>query len=336
MRVKGKKVLVTGGAGFIGSHVVDLLLEKGAKVRVVDDFSSGKRENLSLHEGNNSLEVIEGDIRNSELLETALSGVEWVYHMAVKCLRESLEDPFVVHEVNATATLDLCELCRRMGVKKFVYVSSSEVYGSAEYVPMDENHPLNPTTVYGASKLAGEKYALAYFYTYGLPVTVIRPFNTYGPREHFEGVYGEVIPRFIVQILNNQSPTIFGDGKQSRDFTYVGDTARGILEVSLHPDAVGKTFNVARGEEVSILEVSNLLLRLLNKKEEISPVFLPPRPGDVKRHFADVSRARKVTGFEAKVDFTRGIEKFLLWFKSTYSAPDDLLPLIEKFCWEKR
>ncbi|NOZ64829.1 MAG: SDR family NAD(P)-dependent oxidoreductase [Caldiserica bacterium] len=333
MTLKGKKILVTGGAGFIGSHLVDLLLKKGARVRVVDDFSSGKRENLSQHEGNDNLEVVEGDIRDRSLLKTTLSGIEWVYHLAVKCLRESLKDPFIVHEVNATATLDLCELCREVGVEKFVYVSSSEVYGSAEYVPMDENHPLNPTTAYGASKLAGEKYALAYFYTYGLPVTVIRPFNTYGPREHFEGVYGEVIPRFIIQLLNNHPPTIFGDGKQTRDFTYVEDTARGILEISLHPDAVGKTFNVARGEEVSIIEVANLLIHLLNK-ETISPVFLSPRPGDVKRHFANASYARKVTGFEAKVAFPEGIEKFLLWFRNAYSDPETLLPLIEKFGWE--
>ncbi|MCD6218870.1 SDR family NAD(P)-dependent oxidoreductase [Candidatus Calescamantes bacterium] len=335
MILKGKRILVTGGAGFIGSHLVDLLLKEGAKVRVVDDFSSGKRENLSHHKGNDNLEIIKGDIRNRSLLKDVLSNVDWVYHLAVRCLRESLKDPFVVHEVNATATLELCELCRKMEIKKFVYVSSSEVYGSAEYVPMDENHPLNPTTVYGASKLAGEKYALAYFYTYGLPVTVIRPFNTYGPREHFEGVYGEVIPRFIIQILNNQSPTIFGDGKQTRDFTYVEDIARGILEVSLHPDSVGKIFNIARGEEVSIIDVANLLIHLL-KKEGISPVFLSPRPGDVKRHFASVSRAREIAGFEAKINFEEGIEKFLAWFREVYSNPKHLLPLIEKFCWEGR
>jgi UDP-glucose 4-epimerase len=313
----GRAVLVTGGAGFIGSHLVDALVAAGARVRVLDDFSSGRRENLAA--AGARVEVVEGDVCDERALDRALAGADTVMHLATRCLRLSLSDPEDVHRVNSHGTLRLLLAARRHGARRVVYVSSSEVYGSGVTVPMSEDHPLDPTTVYGATKLAGELYTQAMTRSFGLPTIVVRPFNTYGPRAHFEGVYGEVIPRFTVRLLNGRRPVIFGDGLQTRDFTYVGDTVRGLVAAASVREATGRVFNLARGEEVTVRRLAELLAKAIDPT--LSPEFTEARPADVRRHWADVSRARAELEFEAPVSIEEGLARYVAWFRETYPDP---------------
>ena len=246
MKLVNKKILVTGGAGFIGSHLVDALAEAN-QVTVVDNLSSGKLENLkTLLEGSDT-SFIKADVSDLGRMKELVKESDVIFHLAVQCLRLSLRDPYLVHEVNASGTLNMCQAALEAGVQRFIYVSSSEVYGTAKTVPMNEDHPLVPTTPYGASKLAGEAYARSYFLSFGLPVVVVRPFNTYGPREHLEGVYGEVIPRFVLRVMNNLPPIIFGDGLQTRDFTEVSDIVRGLISAGECDEMVAKRSILPQG-----------------------------------------------------------------------------------------
>ena len=313
----GRSVLITGGAGFIGSHLVDALVAEGARVRVLDDFSSGRRENLA--NAGPGVDIVHGDVCDDGALDRALPGVEVVMHLATRCVRLSLSDPDEVHRVNSHGTLRVLLAARRHGARRVVYVSSSEVYGTGVKVPMAEDHPLEPTTIYGASKLAGELYTQAITRSFGLPTVVVRPFNTYGPRAHFAGVYGEVIPRFTVRLLNGRRPVIFGDGLQTRDFTYVGDTVRGVLAAAVVGEATGQVFNLARGEEVSVRRLAELLAKAIDPT--VTPEFGAARPADVRRHWADVARARAELGFRALVGIEEGLARYLAWFRETYPDP---------------
>jgi UDP-glucose 4-epimerase len=325
------KVLVTGGAGFIGSHLVDELA-KNNHVVILDDFSSGEQENIVHHAGKGNVEIITGDIRDKDLLFNIAKNIDVVYHLAVQCLRVSIKNPDVTHEVNVTGTLNLLKASLENSVKRFIYVSSSEVYGTALHVPMNETHTCEPTTVYGASKLAGELYALAYFRTYGLKSMVVRPFNTYGPREHLQGVYGEVIPRFVLRILNNMPPVIFGDGTHTRDFTYVSDTVKGIVMASECDSMIGQAVNIARGREVSINELAVMIANKLGKKD-IKPVYEQKRPGDVIRHYADISKAKKLFNFSPEIDIEKGTGLFIDWFHSKKYDVSSLLKQEIVFNW---
>lgn len=329
--MKDKKILITGGAGFIGSHLVDALSQDN-NVVVLDNFSSGKKENLSQHLQNPFVTIFEGDVRDKSLLGKITKEIDVVYHLAVQCLRVSIKDPETNHEVNATGTLNLCMASLGNNVKRFVYVSSSEVYGTAKRIPMTEDHSLEPTTVYGASKLAGELYTLAYYRTYGLKSMVVRPFNTYGPREHFEGAYGEVIPKFVLRVLNNMPPIIFGDGTQTRDFTYVSDTVRGIMMASECDDMIGQTVNIARGKEVSISDLANIIGEKLGEKN-LKPVYEQKRPGDVMRHYADISKAERLFGYKPEIDIRDGIGRYIDWFTSQNYNLSELLKHDVVFNW---
>lgn len=331
MKIKDKKILITGGAGFIGSHLVDAL-SKDNHIIVIDNFSSGKRENLSQHLQNQKVEIIEGDIRDKTLLVNVTKNIDILYHLAVQCLRVSIRDPEINHEVNATGTLNLCMASQKNNIKRFIYISSSEVYGTAKDIPMSEDHPLEPTTVYGASKLAGELYASAYYRTYGLQSMIIRPFNTYGPRAHFEGLYGEVIPKFILRVFSDMPPLIFGDGTQTRDFTYISDTVKGIIMASECDAIIGQTVNIARGQEISINELAAIIMRTLGK-ESLKPRYEQKRPGDVMRHYADVSKAERQFGFKPEIDIEKGIRLYANWFKSNNYDPSELLKQDIVFNW---
>lgn len=331
MKIVDMKVLVTGGAGFIGSHLVDELA-KNNHVVILDDFSSGEQENIVHHAGKGNVEIITGDIRDKDLLFNIAKNIDVVYHLAVQCLRVSIKNPDVTHEVNVTGTLNLLKASLENSVKRFIYVSSSEVYGTALHVPMNEIHTCEPTTVYGASKLAGELYALAYFRTYGLESMVVRPFNTYGPREHLQGVYGEVIPRFVLRILNNMPPVIFGDGTHTRDFTYVSDTVKGIVMASECDSMIGQAVNIARGREVSINELAVMIANKLGKKD-IKPVYEQKRPGDVIRHYADISKAKKLFDFSPEIDIEKGTGLFIDWFHSKKYDVSSLLKQEIVFNW---
>lgn len=328
------KILVTGGAGFIGSNLVDALAENHAhEIIVADDFSSGTRENLAQHASNPRVRVVELDIRDKPRVREIMRGVDILYHLAVQCIRVSIRDPYLVHEVNATGTLHLLTAALQENVNRFVYCSSSEVYGSAIHVPMSEEHPLVPTTPYGASKLAGETYARSFFLTYGLPVTVVRPFNTYGAREHFEGPYGEVIPKFVVRSLNDAPLVIFGDGCQTRDFTDVSDTVRGLIAAGECGALVGDVINIARGQEVSINDLAQIVLETVpQSKSKIE--HQAPRPGDVMRHYADISKAKRVLGFEPHVEIRQGVKRYVDWLIRSEYDPRALLSKERLRNWE--
>ncbi len=311
MELASKRVAVTGGAGFIGSHVVDALVGLGADVLAIDDLSVGRRENLATADGLGA-ELAVGDVLDSSFMDRELRGADVVIHMACDNLRASLSRPLRSQEVNGEGALVTALAAVRAGVSRFVYVSSSEAYGSAICGPMSESHPLLPTTVYGASKAAGELYAQACMRTYGLPVVVVRPFNSYGPREHATGTSAEVIPRFTSRILAGRPPVIFGDGTQTRDFTWVEETAAGILKVGACDELVGEAANVAFGEGVAIRDVCRMLLEILDAGQ-LEPEFVEARPGDVMHHWADIEKARRTAGFEATVSVREGLERYVNW-----------------------
>jgi UDP-glucose 4-epimerase len=321
MQLSGASVVVTGGAGFIGSHVVDQLLATGSDVLVIDDLSTGRLDNLRQHRGRSALRIETADVRDHPSMRRLLLGADAVIHMAVGSLRVSLGRPFDVHERNATGTLSVGLAAQESGVGRFVYVSSSEAYGSAAYSPMDEEHPLLPTTVYGASKAAGELYATSLARTYGMEVVVLRPFNTYGPREHHSGTSAEVIPRFAMRALAGEAPVIFGDGGQTRDFTWVEDTARGIVLGTATDAAVGQALNLAHGAEVTISEVCELVLDAVGRPD-LEPRHEEGRPGDVRRHAASVEKAEQVLGFHARVGIQEGVRRYVRWLRSTGIDPE--------------
>ena len=327
------RVVVTGGAGFIGSHVVDQLIADGRDVTVIDDFSTGREENLADHRSEPRLCVERADITDEDAMRRLLRGADTVYHLAVQCLRLSLYEPAYVHETNATGTLNLCIAALEHDVRRFVYVSSSEVYGSARRVPMREDHPLNPTTPYAASKLAGESYALAYAHTHKLPAIVVRPFNAYGPRAHHEGASGEVIPRFALRVMAGMPPVIFGDGQQTRDFTWVEDTAAGIVRAADCDRLIGRTVNIAFGQEVTIQRIAELILEALGR-DDIGIVREESRPGDVRRHFADTRRARRLLDFAPTVAIEDGIPRYVGWLRERVADPSRLVQEQDVINWQ--
>lgn len=300
--------LVVGGAGFIGSALVRHLAQS-RPVRVLDDFSTGRPENL---DGVDGVDLVEGSLLDDDLTRRALTGVSTVFHLACLGVRHSIHEPVANHQVNAYGTLRLLEAARHLGIARFVYVSTSEVYGTAETVPMTEDHPTWPHTVYGGAKLAGEAYTRAYHRTYGMPTVVIRPFNAYGPRSHHEGDSGEVIPKFIVRARNGLHPIVFGDGQQTRDFTFVEDTARGIAAAERSPDAVGETINMGSGREITVLELASIVTAAAGRPD-LAPEFHPDRPGDVRRLMADSGRASEVLGWKPEVSLREGIGRLLDW-----------------------
>ena len=316
-------VLVTGGAGFIGSELVRQLAARGERVVIVDNLVNGTRENVE-EVLSDRVRLLVLDVRALDRLQSHLRNVRVVYHLACLGVRHSVQWPLENHDVNATATLKLLQVCRESGVPRFVYVSSSEIYGTARWVPMTEQHPAFPSTVYGGSKLAGECFARAYHRTYGYPTVVVRPFNTYGPRSHHEGDSGEVIPKFMLRGLAGLPMVVFGDGTQTRDFTYVSDTAEGILLAGESDAAVGDTINIGSGNEVSINDLAHKIATILG---------LPAaalrhdrsRPGDVLRLCADTSHARSALGYAPRVSLTEGLKRLLAWYREHPATPEQLL-----------
>jgi UDP-glucose 4-epimerase len=320
--VSRTSTIVTGGAGFIGSELVRQLTAAGSPVVVIDNLVNGKRENLAAVDGRISL--LEYDIRDVSAYAPILREADVVYHLACLGVRHSVHSPLDNHDVNATGTLQLLEASRAAGVPKFVYVSSSEVYGTAQRVPMTEDHPTFPCTVYGGSKLAGEAYTRAYHRTYGFPTVVVRPFNTYGPRCHHEGDSGEVIPKFMLRCLADRPMVIFGDGTQTRDFTYVSDTARGIILAGTTAEAVGRTLNLGSGFELSINDLARTVA-VITERPGAEVVHDEARPGDVLRLYADMSQARSLLGHEPHVPLEQGLAMLLDWYRSRNVSPEQLL-----------
>jgi len=331
-RYKGKRVLVTGGAGFIGSELVRILADGGARVAAVDNLVNGKRENLD-GDRSGEVELAVCDIRDEESMKRQLAGEPIVVHLACLGVRHSLHSPVENHEVNATAALRLLELCRQAGVERFVHVSTSEVYGNARFAPMNEDHPLQPNTVYGADKLAGEAYARAFHLTHRFPAVIIRPFNTFGPRCHHEGDSGEVIPLFILRALSGEPLTIYGSGRQTRDFSFVGDIARGIALAGVADNAVGSTINLGSGEEISIANLAETILDLTESKSPIE--HAEARPGDTKRLVADISQARSILDYDPRTTLQDGLRILIDWYKNHPRSLTELSSEMRARNWER-
>jgi UDP-glucose 4-epimerase len=328
------RVLVTGGAGFIGSHLVDFLVESGCQVTVLDNFRNGKRENLAAALRTGRLRVIEGDITDGPTCLRAMgSCLDVVFHLACLGVRHSLHNPMENHHVNATGSLQLLMAARRAGVGRFVYVSTSEVYGAALAFPLTEAVTPWPTTVYGASKLAGEHYAAAFHGCHGLPVVRVRPFNNYGPRAHFEGDSGEVIPRFILRALAGDAPVIFGDGSHTRDFLFVKDCAEALVGIAECDALVGDLVNLGYGEEVRIDELARVVLQAVGRPD-LKPGFAAERPGDVPRLWADPAKLRNATAFRPRVPLPKGLAATVDHYRGVFAADPACLAQMQTRNWE--
>ena len=314
MKLKDKRVLVTGGAGFIGSHLIDALMKYGCKVRVLDNLVNGKLENIARNMDSSDFEFIRGSITDPLDVNRAMDDIDVVFHLACLGVRHSINHPYENHRVNAEGSLLLIDAAYRVNVERFLYCSSSEVYGTAEDVPMSESHPTYPCTVYGAGKLAGEAYCRAYFKTYKMPIAILRPFNAYGPRSHHEGDAGEVIPKSIVRALNGKQVMIFGDGSQTRDFTYVVDIAKALVVAAECDLMIGKTCNVGSNFEISMKDIAQKIVeRVENPNCRI--VYTQPRPGDVLRLYANPKKFVKICGWKPDVTLDDGLNKTIKFFR---------------------
>jgi UDP-glucose 4-epimerase len=308
-----KTYLVTGGAGFIGSHIATALIERGDRVRVLDNLSTGKRGNLEHLSG--KVELIDGDLTDRSAVEQAVKGTDVVFHQAaLASVPRSVAQPLDTNAACVTGTVNILDAARQHGVRRVVYAASSSAYGDQPVPVKSERLMPAPISPYAAAKLAGEYYCQAFTATYGLQTVALRYFNVFGPRQDPNGAYAAVIPKFIVELLAGRQPTIFGDGQQSRDFVYVGDVVRANLLASESTKAVGKMVNVASGRQYSLLEVVDALNRVLGTK--IQPKLAEPRVGDVRDSLADISLAKELLGYEPTVSFEEGLRRTVDDFKA--------------------
>jgi len=310
--LKNKKILVTGGAGFIGSHIVDRLVREGASVVILDNLCSGKLENIAHHKG--KVKFIQKDLRDENALEEALSEVEFVSHQAaLRSVPKSMERPLEYHDVNVTATLRLFLKAKEKGIKRISFASSSSVYGERFDFPEKESDYPKPISPYAASKLIDEHYAYLFSKQFSLGVVGLRYFNVYGPRQSLDDEYAVVIPKFITCILEGKNPPIYGDGEQERDFTYVENVVVANILALTRPGIEGEIFNIGNGAPNSV----NGLLKALNKIMgiNVSAAYLPPRAGDVRKTHSDISKAEKLLGWKPKIGFEEGLTKAVDWFK---------------------
>jgi len=305
-----QRYLVTGGAGFIGSHIVDALIARGAVVRVLDNLETGHPRNLAAAAaaGGARLEFIQGDIRDVATCRRAAAGMDCVFHeAALGSVPRSLEDPITTHEVNATGTLNILMAAQAAGVQRLVFASSSSVYGDSPVLPKHEQLPPDPLSPYGVSKLAAESYCRAFAHAYGLSTICLRYFNVFGPRQDPLSQYAAVIPKFIAALQQGQRPVIYGDGQQSRDFTYVADVVQANLLAADSPAGVGQTFNVACGTHHSLLSLLDRLNTLL--ATQLVPEWAAPRPGDIKDSLAAIDAVRQVLGYTPQYSFAEGLRR---------------------------
>jgi nucleoside-diphosphate-sugar epimerase len=306
--------LVTGGAGFIGSHLVEELVRRGARVRVADNFSTGKRENVP-----DGVDVIEGDLSDPIIARHAVAGCEFVLHQAaIPSVPRSVQDPIGSHAANVNATLNVLVAARDAGVRRVVFAGSSSVYGNAPTLPKHEDMPPAPLSPYALQKLASEQYCRLFTSLYGLETVTTRYFNVFGPRQQPGSPYSGVISLFVEALSRGRAPHIHGDGRQTRDFTYVGDVVRGVLLCCEKPNVAGEVINVAVGGRISLLELVATLQKILGT--DASPTFGPTREGDVRDSQADISKARRLLGFEPSTSLEDGLRQTVEWYRRAPQA----------------
>ncbi len=307
-----KKFLVTGGAGFIGSHLVEELVNRGCQVRVLDDFSTGKEENLK--DFSDKIEIIRGDIRDRGVCLKASEGMEVILHQAaLASVPRSVAEPVLAHEINITGTLNLLLAAGQTGVKSFVFASSSAVYGDDPVFPKQEGREGKPLSPYAAQKLASEKYIQVFSRLYNFNAVSLRYFNVFGPRQDPNSQYAAVIPIFITRVLSGKPPVIYGDGQQSRDFIFVSNVVRANLMAAEAENFRGEVFNIGSSEKITINDLARYIIKRL--KPGLEPVYQEPRPGDIRESYADTGRARRMLGFQPEVDFVEGLELTIEWYK---------------------
>lgn len=304
--------LVTGGSGFIGSNIVRALLERKQSVKVLDNLLTGRKENIEdiLHD----IDFIEGDIRNEDDLDVALSGVDYVIHLgALPSVQRSVQNPYRSNDINVNGTIKLLDACKKHDIKRLVFASSSSVYGGRAPLPVKEEYKTEPISPYGLCKLTGEHYLRLYFELYGLETVALRYFNVFGPRQNPDSQYAAVIPKFITAMINDESPVIYGDGKQSRDFTYVDNVIEAnILACTTTADVAGKVFNIACGKSIDLNELVDVINKALGKN--IKPIYDADRKGDIKHSLASAQKAYEIMGFEPVCSVESGLEKTIEWY----------------------
>ncbi|NQT75793.1 MAG: SDR family oxidoreductase [Candidatus Omnitrophica bacterium] len=303
--------LVTGGAGFIGSHIVDALVKNGDKVAVIDDFSSGLRENLQ--GAADKIELVEGDIRDKVIVSKIMQGVDYVLHQAaLRSVPKSLGNPALYNDVNINGTLNILTAAKEAKVKRVVFASSSSIYGETDRLPEKEDFLPLLISPYALTKLAGEYYCRIFSEIYGLETASLRYFNVFGPRQSLENQYAVVIPKFITCMLRDEAPPIHGDGKQTRDFTYVENVVQANIKAATTPGVKCEVLNIACGRAYSVLDIVKYVNKIL--KKDINPKLGPIRPGDVKHTLADIAKAKKLIKFDPKVGFEQGLIKTVEYF----------------------
>jgi len=310
------KILITGGAGFIGSHLCEKYVKGGHTVLCLDNFMSGDLRHIRHLLDYQNFKLVKGDIRDFELLEKIMRDVDVVFHLAAQIhVDRSYIEPKLTYEVNVMGTQNILEVARLYDAKKVIHASTSEVYGSALYAPIDEKHPLNAPHPYGASKIAADRMCYAYIQTYGMNVAIMRLFNVFGPRQRDLG-YGGVISIFTRRVLNNVPPIIYGDGLQTRDYTYIKDAVRAYDLVLNYNGSITEPINFGTGKEVSINDLANKIIELCGKTGEIKPVHVEPRIGEVKRLIADATKAKNMLGWKPKYKLEEGLKEFIQWYKN--------------------
>lgn len=310
------KILITGGAGFIGSHLCEKYTLEGHSIICLDNFSSGNLTNIRHLLTCKNFKLVNGDIRDFDLLEKIMSGVDIIFHLAAQIhVDRSIVEPKLTYEVNALGTHNILEAARIYDIKRVIYASTSEVYGSAQYVPMDEAHPLDAPHPYGASKIAADRMCYAFIHTYNMDISIIRMFNAFGPKQKDSG-YGGVISLFVKRVLGGVPPIIYGNGQQTRDYNYIKDVVNAYDIVMNHNKPIREPVNFGSGHEVKIIDLANQIIKLCGKERQIQPVHVEPRPGEVQRLLANYSKAETILGWRPKYSLEGGLMEFIDWYQS--------------------
>lgn len=310
------KILITGGAGFIGSHLCDKYTKEGHTVLCLDNFMNGNLINIRHLLNHRNFKLLNGDIRDFDLLEKIIRDVDVVFHLAAQIhVDRSIVEPKLTYEVNVLGTQNILEAARVYDIKKVIHTSTSEVYGSAQYIPMDENHPLDAPHPYGASKIAADRMCYAYIKTYGMNISIIRPFNTFGPKQKDSG-YGGVISIFVKRVLGGMPPIIYGDGNQTRDYTYIKDVVRAFDSILNYDKPMEEPINFGTGKEIKIVDLANEIIKLCGMDGKIKPVHVEARPGEVQRLVARISKAEELLGWKPEYTLKDGLREFIDWYRN--------------------